>query len=229
MKKNSTMRVAALLMTLTLVTTCFVGATFAKYVTSAEAKANTARVAQWGVTISGVGEDLFKTSYDNTVLAATIDGAQDEVVAPGTANSTGITFSLTGTPEVDTAIVFTMTGSDGTSEIKDIVLAANTVESNAEYKPVKFTLVSGSKTIVNAGSLSDVKNALTGLNKTYDAGTDLSKISGDGADGTYKLTWAWDFDANGAGTNDALDTYLGNEATLQTIDFAIGITATQID
>ena len=41
MKKNSTMRIAAVLMVLTLMTSCFVGGTFAKYTTADDASDNT--------------------------------------------------------------------------------------------------------------------------------------------------------------------------------------------
>ena len=45
-KKNRTLRAAVLMLALVLITSCFVGGTFAKYVTSGEAGDN-ARVAKW--------------------------------------------------------------------------------------------------------------------------------------------------------------------------------------
>ena len=63
MKKNSTMRIAALLLVLTLMTSCFVGGTFAKYTTSGHIS-DTARVAKWGVTITTSGS-IFKNQYEN--------------------------------------------------------------------------------------------------------------------------------------------------------------------
>ena len=47
LKNNRTMRAAVLLLALVLITSCFVGGTFAKYVTSGDA-ADLARVAKWG-------------------------------------------------------------------------------------------------------------------------------------------------------------------------------------
>ncbi len=40
MKKNWTVKVAALMLALTMITACFVGSTFAKYVTKAEGQDN---------------------------------------------------------------------------------------------------------------------------------------------------------------------------------------------
>ena len=57
--KNYLMRIASILFIVTLISTCCVSGTFAKYVTSASAS-DTARVAKWGVSISGVS-DGFKT------------------------------------------------------------------------------------------------------------------------------------------------------------------------
>lgn len=47
MKKNKAMRLASALMVLTLLTTCVISSTFAKYTTSANGE-DSARVAKWG-------------------------------------------------------------------------------------------------------------------------------------------------------------------------------------
>ena len=61
MKKNWTMKLAGLLLALTMITACFVGSTFAKYVTRAQGEAE-ARVAKWGVLLTVEG-DPFGTQY----------------------------------------------------------------------------------------------------------------------------------------------------------------------
>ena len=61
-KKNWTMRAAVLLFALVLISSCFVGGTFAKYVTSAGGSA-TARVAKFGVTVTAANDTMFKTAY----------------------------------------------------------------------------------------------------------------------------------------------------------------------
>lgn len=76
-KKNVLMRSAGLLLALVLVTSCFVGSTFAKYVTSGDAGDN-ARVAKWGVSITAHATgDVFAKEYD------AIAGQDNTVVAGG--------------------------------------------------------------------------------------------------------------------------------------------------
>ena len=62
MKKTKLMRAALLLLVLTLITSCFVGGTFAKYTTS-EKGSDTARVAKWGVEITANGA-TFAEAYE---------------------------------------------------------------------------------------------------------------------------------------------------------------------
>ncbi len=84
-KKNRTLRAAVLMLALVLITSCFVGGTFAKYVTSGEAGDN-ARVAKWGVSITRLHAtgDIFAKEYDaiagqdNTVIA----GGEYKVISP---------------------------------------------------------------------------------------------------------------------------------------------------
>lgn len=57
MEKNRMMRLASALLILTLLTTCMISGTFAKYTTQATGE-DTARVAKWGVTVN-VTSDLF--------------------------------------------------------------------------------------------------------------------------------------------------------------------------
>ncbi len=145
MKKNWTMRVALLVVALTLITSCFVGGTFAKYVTGASYE-DTARVAKFGVLLSIEGEG-FATKYatdDTTYTGAYTVEATDKVVAPGTpaglktetsetevsqgdkreaeaAENKALTFGISGTPEVAVRINIEF-GED----FKDVVLPAGT-------------------------------------------------------------------------------------------------------
>ena len=61
MKKNRMMRLASVLLVLTLLSTSVISGTFAKYVTSDQAS-DTARVAKFGVVVSASGS-LFGTDY----------------------------------------------------------------------------------------------------------------------------------------------------------------------
>ena len=114
MRKNKMMRAASALLVAVLLTTSTISGTFAKYVTTSEAK-DEARVAKWGVELQVVG-NLFGENYvdaiapdDEEVAKLAVqskydhlatDGNPDDVVAPGTKNENGFTFSLKGTPEV---------------------------------------------------------------------------------------------------------------------------------
>ena len=129
MKKNTVMRVLSLLLVLTLMSTCAISGTFAKYVTKAEGE-DTARVAKWGVLVSMSGS-TFADKYaaqDETYLKAggeysveALNG--DKVVAPGTSSDqldSTLVATVSGKPEV--AARYTLEGSG----ITDIVLPAGT-------------------------------------------------------------------------------------------------------
>ena len=108
MKKNKSMRAAGGLMIATMLTTSIVSGTYAKYVTSGTAK-DTARVAKFGVEVTAEGS-LFDKNYLETANTPTDAGTgisvksenSDNLVAPGTkSDNNGLSFSITGTPEVD--------------------------------------------------------------------------------------------------------------------------------
>lgn len=124
MKKNMMMRVASVLMVAVLLSTCAISGTFAKYVTNDSAEDH-ARVAKWGVELQIVG-NLFGDSYNQVIVkdddaALTVQSSDlaADVVAPGTKNEQGFTFSLNGTPEVDGVITSEMT-------IQNVFLKAGT-------------------------------------------------------------------------------------------------------
>jgi len=165
MKKNKMMRIASILMVATLITTCAISGTFAKYVTKAEGE-DQARVAKWGVLVS-IDGNAFDTKYKTSDEAYKEDGGEfsvvafnekDQVVAPGTsAKEAGLALVATvkGTPEVATR--YTLEGKG----IKDVVLPAGTYTDytqlvkaqdgtygytgtftlDKDYAPVKWNLV----------------------------------------------------------------------------------------
>lgn len=118
MKKNKMMRIAAVLLIVTLLSTCAISGTFAKYVAKADLS-DSARVAKWGIKIETSG-DLFSDTYEaedeayiNAGGTISVDAADDaEVVAPGTTSYTydangditdmGFTARVYGKPEVAT-------------------------------------------------------------------------------------------------------------------------------
>ena len=92
MKKSKTMRAASFLLVLTLMTSCFVGSTFAKYTSTASGTA-TATVAKWSIKVGDT--DIVATDTVTFDLFATVndtDGSDegdvlDGKVAPGTQGS----------------------------------------------------------------------------------------------------------------------------------------------
>lgn len=118
--KNKLMRLASVMLVLTLLTTCGVSGTYAKYVTTASAS-DTARVAKFGVTIeSGTvnQKGLFKAAYTkdatgdkyatitNSVQSPSGVNSKDYLVAPGTSNSGSSYFRISGQPEVAVEISY---------------------------------------------------------------------------------------------------------------------------
>ena len=220
MKKNRTMRVAVLLLALTLITSCFVGGTFAKY-TTGDSAADNARVAKWGVEVVADGSDFFKNEYKNPAESAiTVHAASDDLVAPGTSGQT--TFSISGTPEVATQVLLNV------ATAKDIFVKAGTygqyVVAN-DYNPIKWTLTvddnGTSVTIAENVSLAVLQTTVT----TYMAGATFYAPH-ETLDATFTLSWSWAFN----GQDNAGDTVLGNLAQNPTYygELAAGTFCTEV-
>lgn len=107
--KSKKLKIVAGIMVLTMLTTCMMSGTLAKY-TTGDSASDSARIAKWGVQVEANGY-LFGNSYgsDNQVVAAQTFNtlavsetarARDNWVAPGTKNDNGFSFSITGEPEV---------------------------------------------------------------------------------------------------------------------------------
>lgn len=116
MKKNVLMRAASGLLVATMLTTCAISGTFAKYVTQ-DNGGDMARVAKWGVVVQVEG-DLYGQNYldatntESTATDSTVSVSSKTItdiggnstanlVAPGTESGSPFTFSIDGTPEVD--------------------------------------------------------------------------------------------------------------------------------
>ena len=220
MKKNRTLRVSALLLALTLITTCFVGGTFAKYTTSASDDV-TARVANWGFertnTISL--DNLFSATYlqqgrtdANSVAAA---NGTDLLVAPGTTGSVQFGFAYdrsAGTaPEVAYTFTVDTTGSEiGTNLDNELVWSLD-------------------DSVV--GDFDALLDAIKNLSGEADGSKEYAPNAlpaAFGVDNTlHTISWTWAYSENADG--DTADTSLGNANTLETVKLQIAITAEQID
>ena len=238
MKKNMFLRVASVLLVLTLLSACAISGTFAKYTASSEGT-DTARVAYWGFTSNDTNNtivlnDLFKTSYtgDNGMIAAA------DAIAPGTTNSVTFKFgyatNTNGTadvttddikaPEVAYKITVDTTGSECGTTIAN--------NPNILWKLDENEFGSYADMIADIKALSG--NSTTGA-KEYAANTlPPALVNNDGTPKDHTITWKWIFDetaanANGASNNDAGDTAMGNAADLNNVTISIKITAEQID
>lgn len=195
----------------------FGGYTLSKYVTKKDASGS-ASVAKWGFKVSADAKNLLGSEYKYDGTNSTVNAGGDKVtvkantsagniVAPGTTGS--MTFTIGGTAEVKATIAVDM------KVTSDVVLKYKTTTAAPEatpdeYYPVKWalkkTVGENTTTVVENRTLAQLKDDLATLNATVGAGEAYANAA------TYTIEWAWDFDANGVGTNDALDTFLGKIA-----------------
>ncbi len=216
MKKNRTMRIAAVMLVFALLTTCIISGSFAKYVTTGSTAGETARVAKWGVTIEGTGTTFAKNYLKNVGATANTgttettgitvkSSTNDLVVAPGT-KGTLASFTVTGTPEVSAQINYeaTITFENGW---------------NASTCPIVFTVNGEEKTA------AQVADAIAGASATFDVSGTSSFA--DTMNAGLTVGWEWPF----AG-NDVSDTAFGDAAArgeAPTVTISITATITQVD
>lgn len=227
MEENKMMRVVFSLLVAVLLTTCAISGTFAKYVTSGS-NSGSARVAKFGVTVSGTA-DVFKKTYAKDGQSVTLNAdtvvSTEDVVAPGTSGSMA-NFTITGTPEVAVRVEFA----------GELELGNNWVDSNsAYYCPIEITV--GKETVkgLSYKSADDFEKAVNAeiakYTQDYEAGTDLSTIGA----AAPTISWAWAFnndDEKDTHLDDKKDTYLGNQADpskVANISLSVTATVTQID
>lgn len=253
MKKNRTMRAAVLMLALTLITSCFVGSTFAKYTTGISGS-DTARVAKFGVELT-FDSALFEKQYSNnagtdvTVLA---DDSTD-VIAPGT-NDDAVIFTISGAPEVDVNVsitlnngsalkMVTLTAGDDYEDYTTVDASGNpgTFDLAQNYYPVKWTLqkkAPGAGDFTNVDgcvgvNLAAINTYLESLNGRYEVDAEGVEKKFSDIIGEYKLTWTWSLTGN-----DAADTLLGQIAAgvatapaghVGNETFSLKITVEQVD
>lgn len=236
MNRNRLMKASAFLLVSTMATSCFVGSTFAKYVSEGEGE-DSARVAKWGVEVEVTG-DGFKTIYGKDDINASVgdtvvSSKEEKVVAPGTKGTFG-GVKISGKPEVAVNV----------ETIATVDLSGwNVADGDEFYCPLKFTVgdttINGldysSRTAGGEGSFENaIKTAIQeATTKQLEAGTDLSEV---GKNITY--SWEWPFEGSRgdvASQDDILDTKLGDNAADgdtsndPTIKITVKTTVTQID
>ncbi len=199
MRKNKTMRAAVLLLALVLITSCFVGGTFAKYTSSATANSATATVAKWSFKVEGteiavtgtaptITFDLFSTIKDSNGT----DNESDVVtgkIAPGTSGSFVLNVQNSSEVTAKYSIDFTVD--------KKNVPAAVTL-------PIKFSTDGNTW----ADDLTDISNAQLA------AGASATDVT---------VQWKWEFD----GDHTALG--IAAQTAAPTVQVTASITAEQVD
>ena len=224
MKKNIAMRLASGIMLASLLSTCVISGTFAKYTTEATSN-DEARVAKFGVNITANGS-TFADEYatDDTGVSGTIaksvvtaGGAGDAIVAPGTTGEM-VAMTLNGTPEVAVKV----------SYAADLELA-NWVVDGDYYCPITITVNGTPFNGMDYDTMDEfeeaVEGAINAYSKNYAANQDLSVES---TVSTPDVSWEWAFEGN----DDAKDTKLGDVAVTgnaATIELTIVTTVEQID
>lgn len=210
MKKNMFLRVASVLLVLTLLSACAISGTFAKY--TAEAKAeDSARVAKWSFKVDKTNIatsetftfDLFKTIEDEA------GGKEDDVAKAG---------------EGETPII-----APGTSGKISLVLK-NDSEVSANYA-VTF---SANEAGVPLEFSSDGTTWETDITKLNIAASDSTKLAYASGTATVTLQWRWAFTSTEEGWDDDKDNALGKAAAADVINAATPkitatITATQVN
>lgn len=228
MRKNRTMRVAALLLALTLITSCFVGGTFAKYTSSVNSQ-DSARVANWGfepsaIDLTGLFDKVYNGEGDTSV------SAEVDVIAPGTTGSDTFKFvydeSAGSAPEVAYTFTVDTTGSSIHDDVKN--------NTNIQWKLDNGSWGTWDQLITAIKKLSGSTDSSGSA--TYGPGS-LPSAFGT-ADTEHTVSWQWVFETaddnnadNGSemATQDATDTNMGNANTLANVTLKITITATQLD
>ena len=217
MKNNKMMRIAAVILMMTLLTTCAISGTFAKYVSTAEGS-DTARVAKWDFKINEKTANssntfdfnLFETVYDTNIKADDTDvlnqGTDGKtLIAPGTWGYAEIVLNNASEVTAKYAITFSNTNTS---------------------IPLQFYVVTneqGEATCPTNGWNSD----LTSFN--IEAGNDTTIAVG-GAANTVRVYWQWAIGAsdNVNDTANQTDTALGLDGD-DLITLTANVTVTQVD
>lgn len=210
MKKNKTMRVASLLLALVLVTTCFVGATFAKYVSEASAE-DAVVVAKWSfkvnneeIAVTGSAPELdfnlFETIKDSN--GSTEADVKAGLIAPGTSGS--FSFDVENSSEV-------------------------TANYTIAFKQTQANMPTGYTAPIKFYSDAAFQNEIQATEGVYTLqGGELTSGTSAAAQTVY---WQWAY-STGADA-DAIDTAIGIAAqtgsAVPSITINTTVTATQVD
>lgn len=202
-KDNRVVKLAIIVLALTMIVLILVSGTFAKY-TSKTSGQDTATVAKWSITVNGdeiavipertLTFNLFNTIKDSDGTSTETDVKSGKLIAPGTSGD----FSLT---------------------------VKNNSEVNAKYK-IDYELVKSDATL-------PIEFSTNGTTWTTDLASlklGETNIAMNETSTTTKVQWRWAYEVSDA--QDVADTKLGIAAatgTAPTVTVKATITATQVD
>ncbi len=235
MKKTKVMRLLSLLLVMTLISTCAISGTFAKYVTRAEGE-DQARVAKWGVLVTVEG-NAFADKYAATDEAYLEDGGEysvissvegEQVVAPGTSAKEAdlaLVATVKGTPEV--AARYTIEGKG----VKDVVLPVGTYTDYT--KLVATTDAEGKTTYGYTDTFTLAKDyapikwnlVIEGKGKTFNVATELYDALEATAPNLLAAAESYGFSREGCSFFDAiaiLAKVADNKTYTQVVETALG-------
>lgn len=223
MKNNRIMKAAGALLVLVLVTSCFVGSTFAKY-TTAGTGTDSARVAKFGVKIEANGATFAKAyatddQHVGTIANSVVSSDNDKLVAPGTKGSM-VSMTITGTPEVAVQVNYTA----------EVDLTGSWMDAqNKFYCPLQIkigtTTIDGHSYTSKEAFIQAIEAEINRFSASYEPGTNLTTTAV-----TPAVSWEWPFSVSEE--NDVKDTYLGDQAAegnASGISVSVTTTVTQID
>ena len=228
-KRSRILSLMSLLLLFTLISTCLMSGTLAKYI-STSTGSDSARVAKWG--FDGINTlDIFDNAYGTTVIAA--GGASgDNVVAPGTSKAFTFGFA-SGLSEVTSKITFAISETNA-GNIPIVYEFGGSYYSSVLSGTVylKMPGASAFTAVTIAGNLAALSTAIsaTSAYAIIPPNTNYSTLTG----GT--ITWYWAFEQDGTSTaggdiatRDTADTALGLAATAATVQLDVALTAEQVD
>lgn len=195
-KKSYVGRLGALALMLTVISTCLLGGTMARYVTEVTGSA-TATVAAWSFKANNGGSELTtttpidlgdttnRTSYDGTTL-------KEGVIAPGTSGSFTIEIDGSGS-EVGIDYEVAVKAASGTTLPDDLLFSTEEItDANPGGTLDKFNNPMG--TIDYSSTSNDMKKDIT-VFWAWGFGDDDTKSSNDNADAGK--TWDLDITVTG--------------------------------
>ena len=226
MKKNRTMRIAAVMLVFALLTTCIISGSFAKYVTTGSTAGETARVAKWGVKVDAAADSVKIADDEYGTTVAAFQETAGGIMAPGTSKESAAVITISGKPEVAVKILVEA----------DVTVDGWLDKTGAFYFPLTVTVGGIAVDLSSCTDAAGVKNAIKAAiegaipSATIAPNTDL----GDAYNNSLKISWAWPFgaDDNKESGNDAKDTYLGDQAAdgnAATFGVSITVKVIQVD